>query len=249
MKYLFLVGALLSVSVVKAQIMFMPTANPAGISGAFNLTAAAVSVAGFTNLHATSFASAAQATDANTVTLACVPAKWQQFSSSTGTNATGATGGSRSGLFPQTVAVNVAWTGNISLCDTVAHTTDTSQGSCLRLYGLPAGTYDIELYGALPYSFYSAPSNTTRYGVTFGSGALNFSYAFNPNFSPGVTGSAGTYNTWEVGPGTSFVSSGSFTGTITSGQTINIFVGSGIQGAGAVGGQYEAICGVYYHKH
>jgi hypothetical protein len=252
MKYILYILLLASGSVMgqTSPSFFMMTANPSGSfpqNAIFSFGANSGTVTGTTYCFPASgdFSTADNSFNVTvggtTWTLTTLHAQWKEFSSATGTNA-GATGGdfsggSLNGIFNHTMMSQTAWNGNIQLIDTVNNIWDTAQGLCIRL-AVPAGNYTITLQGTLPFTFFNLTNNTTRFAVRFSSGTLAYSYAFNPNFNPGGSGSSGTYNSWEVGgSGNQFVHSGSFTGAVT--DYIYIYFGSGIIGANSVGSQAQ----------
>jgi hypothetical protein len=178
--------------------------------------------------------------------LTTLHANWQEYGSATGTNngATGGdfSGGSLNGIFTHAMMSQTAWNGNIELIDTVNNIWDTAQGLCLRL-SVPAGNYTVTMQGTLPWTYFNLTNNTTRFAVRFSANSLNYSYAFNPNFNPGGTGSSGTYNSWEVGGSSNqFVHSGSFTGAVT--DYIYFYFGSGIIGATSPGTQAQMLTNI-----
>lgn len=143
-------------------------------------------------------------TDATTGwSLASIPSHWMKYGGTAyGGVGNGATMASTDGTFTQAM-INSSY---FNISDSVANYQ-------LQFTNLPAGTYAIYMLGGVPTSIYDNSGNT-RFLVQFGTATVNYN-DFDPNGKPGTTG-----NLVTSGPGS--VTSGTFTGSITSGQTIQI---------------------------
>lgn len=174
-----------------------------------NFSATATSASGAMNFYGDPTTSLSF-TDANTGwTVSSITAGWVKYAGQYyGGSGNGATAASSDGAFTQAqIGSNMYNSTNFS-----------TSGYSLQISNLPAGTYTIELLGSIPNTVFNW-SGTSEFHVLFGSGSDNISTAYGPN------GSGSTGNLTPQGPGTTNVSTGSFTGTITSGQVIKIAVG------------------------
>lgn len=136
---------------------------------------------------------------------------WSKFSGFYGGVGNGATSSSTDGAFSTASINSNLYSYNLGFGLT---------GYNLSFTNLPAGTYSLEMIGSIPTSVYNT-SGPAAFHVQFGTGSDNIA-TFTPND-----------NLTAVGPGTIGVQTGSFNGTITSGQTINIAVCT--SGAGQLG--------------
>lgn len=143
-------------------------------------------------------------TDATTGwSLANIPLHWMKYGGSAyGGTGNGSTLASTDGTFTQAM-INSSYF-NIS---------DSVSSYQMRFTNLPTGTYAIYMLGGVPTSVFDNSGNT-RFLVQFGTATVNYN-DFDPNGKPGTTGNL-------VTSGPNSVTSGTFTGSITSGQTIQI---------------------------
>jgi hypothetical protein len=190
----------------------------AALAALFNFSASANTVAGATNVFGDPTLSPSFTNSTTGWTLAVRGANWVKFG---GTNyggvGNGATVASSDGTFTQPQIGS-------NLYNIGSYSTGTQQ---LEFTNLPTGTYAITLLGSIPTSVFPNSGNM-EFHVVFASGTDNYSY-FDPN------GAGSTGNITSSGPNA--VTSGSFTGAITSGQTIKIWVVKGTAGGntGALG--------------
>lgn len=188
------------------------------LTAQFNFSSTSSSVAGWTNVFGDPTLSPTF-TDAGTGwTIQMVPSgsQWGKFSGFYGGVGNGATGASTDGVFSQ-ASVN-------SNLYSYAYNFN-STGYNMQFTNLPAGTYAIEFIGSIPTGTFNN-GGPSEFHVQFGTGSDNWtSYSPNSNVSAPL----------GQGPGTTNVGHGSFTGTITSGQKINIAVCNDINGLGALG--------------
>lgn len=182
----------------------------------FNFSSTASSVAGATNFYGDPTASPSFTDLGTGWTLAAVGANWVKYAGAYygGVN-NAATQASTDGTFTQAqIGSNLysinSWTGSPN---------GSTPNYCLQLTNLPAGNYQIILLGSIQTAVFPNGGNS-EFHVQFGTGTDNVAF-LNPN------GSGSTGNLASSGPGTTNVMTGSFNGTITSGQTINIFLGKG----------------------
>lgn len=143
-----------------------------------------------------------------------VGANWIKYGGFYGGVGNGANAASSDGVFTQAM-------GNSNLYTQTPFSTTTPNYN-LVISNLPSGTYQIEIWAALPYNTFV--SGQSEFWVQFGTGSAGNVAISNPN---GGTPAPGTVNLVPVGPGTTGTFAGSFTGTITTGQTINICVSKG----------------------
>lgn len=189
----------------------------ASLSDIFNFSASASNVAGSKNVFGDPTLSPTFNGTNTGWTLAVRGGNWVKFG---GTNyggvANGATVASSDGTFTQP-----------QIGSNLYNIADYSAGNPqLEFTNLPAGTYAIYLLGSIPTSVFPNNGNM-EFHIQFGSGTDNNSY-FDPNAAPATTGNIAT-----SGPGV--VTNGSFTGTITLGQTIKIWVVKGLGTNGNTG--------------
>lgn len=209
------------------------TVNP--LVAQFNFSATATSGGtGVTNFYGNPTTSLSF-TDAGTGwTLVTIPAGWSTYSGFYGGSGNGADSGSTDGAFTMlSINSNLYSTGTFA-----------THGYGLKFTNLPAGTYSIEVLGSIPDTIFSNGGPST-FHIQFGTGSDNVSNIYYPNgwFNPGYTRQKG--NLVAIGPGTVNVTTGSFNGTITSGQVISI----GISLATGVGtGQLGYINGLIIKK-
>jgi hypothetical protein len=206
------------------------TVNP--IVAQFNFSATATSGGtGVTNFYGNPTTSLSFTNSATGWTLVTIPAGWVTYDGFFGGSGNGADSASTDGAFTMTsINSNLYSTGNFS-----------TVGYGLKFTNLPAGTYSIELLGSIPTSIF-ANGGPSTFHVQFGTGSDNVSIAFNPNGlgNPGYTTTKG--NLIAIGPGTTNVATGSYNGTITTGQVISI--GLSLSGSGQLG----YICGLIIKK-
>ncbi|HEY4207974.1 MAG TPA: hypothetical protein VGM31_14220 [Puia sp.] len=188
-------------------------------SAIFNFSKTASTVTGAKNVFGDPTASPSFTEATTGWILAVRGAGWMKFGGTEyGGVGNGATVASSDGTFTQT---------QIGSC--LYNIADYSSAQCqLEFTNLAAGTYAITLLGSIPTSVFDNTGNC-EFDVVFGTGSNN-QKVYDPNGKPASTG-----NITPAGPGT--VTTGSFTGTITSGQTIKIWVMKGTGGAnvGALG--------------
>ena len=201
----------------------------------FNFSATATSGGtGVTNFYGNPTTSLSFTNSATGWTLATIPAGWVTYSGFYGGSGNGADSASTDGAFTMlSINSNLYSTGLFS-----------SVGYGLKFTNLPAGTYSIEVLGSIPDTIFNNGGPST-FHVQFGTGSDNVSILYNPNGvgNPGYTTTKG--NLIAIGPGTANVATGSFNGTITTGQVISI----GISRANGVGsGQLGYICGLIIKK-
>lgn len=201
----------------------------------FNFSATATSGGtGVTNFYGNPTTSLSFTNSATGWTLVTIPAGWVTYSGFFGGSGNGADSASTDGAFTRlSINSNLYSTGLFS-----------TVGYGLKFTNLPAGTYSIELLGSIPDTIFNNGGPST-FHVQFGTGSDNVSMLFNPNGvgNPGYTVTKG--NLIPIGPGTTNVATGSFNGTITTGQVISI----GISRANGVGsGQLGYICGLIIKK-
>jgi hypothetical protein len=148
----------------------------------------------------------------------------------------GATQASSDGAFPHAAI-------NSNLYTTTQVGSNSTNGYSAKIGtssgGLPAGTYTVELIGSIPDSLF-ANNGPSNFWVIFGTGSANVGTYFNPN----GTGNIG--NLVPQGPGTTQVTTGSYTGTITAGQYIYISIGYTTSAGGT--GQLGYISGAIIKK-
>lgn len=185
----------------------------------FNFSASSNTVAGATNVFGDPTGSQSFTDLTTGWTLAVRGAGWTKFG---GTNyggvGNGATAASSDGTFTQP-----------QIGSNLYNIASYSSGQCqLEFTNLPQGTYALPMLGSIPNSVFPNSGNCEIH-VVFGTGADNYKY-YDPN-----NGTASTGNITTAGPGA--VTSGSFTGTITAGQTIKVWVVKGTAGGntGALG--------------
>jgi len=202
---------ILAVSSVKAQSFFMLTyqAAPTIPTAKFNFSSTASAVSGWTNFYGNP-TSSQSFTDAGTGwTLITITAGWATYGGFFGGVGNGATTGSTDGAFSQaSINSNLYTTTNYA-----------SNGYGLEFTNLPAGTYSIELIGSIPTGVFNTGGGA-NFHVLFGSGSDNAGTPYLPN------GTGSTGNLVPLGPGTTGVTTGSFTGTITTSQVIKIAIGT-----------------------
>lgn len=217
MKIIIILSALLFPFLCDGQAAFVvpKTGTITTIVSKWNFSSSASSVAGYTNVFGDPTTSVTF-TDGNGWTVTTVGASWAKFGGFFGGVGNGATAGSTDGNFSMAgINSNMYTSTNFS----------TSSYN-ITITNLPAGTYLIELLGAIPTPTFNNGGNS-EFHVQFGTGSDNISV-----YAPNGTGSTG--NLIGSGPGTTAVTTGSFTGTITAGQTIKIGVGNTFTG-GALG--------------
>lgn len=207
----------------KAQVFgFAATQVSATPSAIFNFSSTASSVSGCTNFFGNPISSPSF-TSSNGWTLTAVGANWTNYSGFFGGVGNGSTLASTDGTFTQPEI-------NSNLYNAQIFTTGDYQ---LEFTNLPAGTYSIYLLGAMQSGVFNNAGNSV-FVVKFGTGSENIS-TFSPNGS-GVVGNQAT-----SGPGTTNVQTGSFSGTITTGQFIYIGTGNGYNSFGGNLGIISAI--------
>ncbi|HEY4288276.1 MAG TPA: hypothetical protein VGN00_14325 [Puia sp.] len=191
-------------------------------SALFNFSASASTVSGATNAFGDPTASPTFTDGTTGWQVKMQGANWVKFGGSNyGGVANGATAASGDGIFTMAQI-------NSNLYNINSYSSPAPQIIIDKSGGLAAGTYAIYLLGSIPTSVFDNSGNM-EFHVVFGSGSDNHAYV-DPNGKPASTG-----NITTSGPGT--VTSGSFTGTITAGQTIKIWVTKGTAGGnlGALG--------------
>lgn len=194
-----------------ATVAYSATVNASTAVSKFNFSSSASAVAGWTNVFGDPTLSPSF-TDAGTgYTWSMIGAGWSKFSGFYGGVGNGATAGSSDGAFSQASINSNLYSYNLGFSLT---------GYNAQVSNLPAGTYSVELIGSIPTSVYNT-GGPAAFHVQFGTGSDNIS-TFTPND-----------NLTAVGPGTTGVQTGSFTGVITSGQTIKIAICT--SGAGQLG--------------
>lgn len=205
-----------STGVSPQSVSISGTVNATFVSAIFNFSSTASTQAGATNFFGDPTLSP-QFTDATTGwTLKAIGANWVKFGGSNfGGVGNGATVASSDGIFTQ-----------VQIRSNLYNISDFSAGQYqLQFTNLPAGAYDIYLLGSIPTSVFDngtggsgGSAGNMQFRVQFGTGSDNVS-SFDPNNKPSATG-----NITTSGPGVTNVQTGSFTGTITAGQVINIAV-------------------------
>lgn len=184
--------------------------SPPATSAIFNFSSTASTVSGATNFFGNPTGSPSFTDGATAWTLTAVGANWTNYDGTYfGGVANGSTLASTDGTFTMAQI-------NGNLYNSQIFTTGDYQ---LEFTNLPAGTYSVYLLGAMQTSVFPN-GGTSVFVVKFGAGSENIS-TFNPN------GTGSTGNDTTRGPGTTKVQTGSFNGTITSGQYIYIGVGNG----------------------
>lgn len=195
----------------------------------FNFSSSANAVAGWTNVYGNPI-SGGTFTDGsgggNTGWVLTINgAAWANYSGFYGGVGNGATQASSGGVFPHAAI-------NSNLYTTTQVGYDSSGGYSMKLGPLPAGTYTVELIGSIPDSIF-ANNGPSNFWVLFGTTASikNIGTSFNPN------GSGNIGNLVPQGPGTTQVTTGSYTGTLTASQYIYISLGytTGTGGTGQLG--------------
>lgn len=180
-------------------------------SAIFNFSSSASAQAGATNFTGDPTTSPT-ATDANTGwILAAIGANWTKFGGFYGGVGNGSTSPSTDGTFTQAQINSNLYT-----------LTSFSPGVYnLQFTNLPAGTYDIIVLGSIRYSVFNN-QGSMEFHVQFGSGGGDNVAVVDPN-----AGTAAAGNLQTNGPSTTNVFNGTFTGTITTGQVINICISKG----------------------
>lgn len=196
----------------KAQVFGFAAAptTASTTSAIFNFSSTASAQTGATNFYGNPTGSPSFTNTPTGWILTAVGANWTNYDGSFfGGVGNGSTSASTDGTFTMAQI-------NSNLYNSQIFTTGDYQ---LEFTNLPAGTYSIYLLGAMQTSVFPN-GGTSIFVVKFGAGSESIS-TFNPN----GTGAGG--NDTTRGPGTTHVQTGSFNGTITSGQYIYIGVGNG----------------------
>lgn len=149
--------------------------------------------------------------------ITAVGANWIKYGGFYGGSGNGATSASSDGVFTQAMGASNYYT------QTAFSTSSPNYNLIIGNRGeLPAGTYQITIWGCIPYNTFNM-GGTSEYWLKFGTSSPAVALCSSNGTTPG----AGTQNLNTNGPGTTNVFSGTFTGTITNGQTISIGVSKG----------------------
>jgi hypothetical protein len=215
------------------------TTNGTTLSAIFNFSSTASSASNSTNFFGDPTTSPSF-TGTNGWTLTAIGANWSNFGGFFGGVNNGARQASSDGNFTQAQ-------GNSNMFTQAAFSTGTYN---LEFTNLPAGTYDIILWGSVPDSIFDNGGGNANFGyseyhVRFGPSGSDNIAIYNPNNNP----SNNIGNLVPNGPGTTNVTTGSFTGTITAGQFIYIEVSKGASCCTGSNGQIGWISALKIIKH
>lgn len=150
-------------------------------------------------------------------TVSLIGSQWVKYGGFYGGSGNGANAASSDAVFTQAM-------GSSNMYTQTSFSTSSPNWNIVIGNGgeLPAGTYQIEIWCSMPYNTFNM-QGSSEFWVQFGSGSLNVALSDANGATPGT----GTVNLTPVGPGTTGVLSGTFTGTITAGQHINICASKG----------------------